>query len=93
MSVFIPNPLANELAEKEALPAVREIAEKAEGIAKATAPVDTGAYRDSIHVESDEHGSRLVAGGGDVDYAVFIEKGTDDTPAFHTLTNAIESAK
>lgn len=34
--------------------ALREIAEKAAARARATAPVLTGAYRDSIRVESDE---------------------------------------
>jgi hypothetical protein len=44
--------------------------------AKATAPVDSGAYRDSIHVETvhtDRMVKRVVA---DVDYAMVVEADT-----------------
>jgi hypothetical protein len=51
-------------------------AEKAAEKAQASAPVDTGAYRDSIHVETvhtDRMVKRVVA---DVDYAMVVEADT-----------------
>lgn len=52
--------------------------------AKAIAPVDTGAYRDSIRYEDGALKS-------DVDYAFVIEVGSNDTPAFAPLRRAAES--
>lgn len=89
---FIPNPLADKLAEEQAKPAVRQATEQAASIAKAIAPRVTGAYADSIHVEEDGDGARLVAGGGDVDYASFVEAGTYKDDAQHVLSRAVEAA-
>lgn len=50
--------------------------DKVVDVAKATAPVDTGAYKASIHQveEPDDDGSRHVDTG--VDYAIYVEYGT-----------------
>ncbi len=88
---FIPNPLVGaelaETAEMEA--ALLSSAEMAAEAAQALAPVLTGAYRDSIHAEAEEGEARLVA---DVPYAVYVEFGTVDTPAFSPLRRGAEAA-
>lgn len=66
---------------------VRRTAEQIAEEARAIAPVATGAYRDSIHVEQEETAAGVVA---DVPYAVFVEFGTSDTPAFAPLRRAAE---
>ena len=48
------------------------------------APVDTGEYRDSIHVAD----GKVVA---DAPHAVVVEFGTNDTPAFAPLRKAAET--
>jgi hypothetical protein len=85
--IFIPKPLLEIELEKGL--DMSSQAEKMAEIARANAPVDTGEYRDSIHVETDGEGSRVVAG---TDHGVWVEIGTEDTPAFHVLTQAAESA-
>ncbi len=77
-------------AVKKALTAHAEkIAERARQIA----PVQSGAYRDSIHVEdadqADRPSVRVVA---DNFKALFIEFGTQDTPRFRVLGRAGEEA-
>lgn len=84
---FFPNPLLE--AELEKGLDMSGPAEAVAEIAKSIAPVLTGAYRDSIHVETDGEGSKVVA---DTEYAVYVEVGTEDTTAFHVLTRAVESA-
>jgi hypothetical protein len=55
--------------------------------AKATAPVLTGAYRNSLE-------KRVVGLDGivfsDIEYAPYLEFGTSDTPTFATLRRASE---
>lgn len=61
--------------------------------AKATAPVDTGEYRDSIHLEDGkEDGEVLVVASAD--HSIYVEYGTRvrGHPAHHTLTNALDAA-
>lgn len=60
--------------------AARNIAARAE----ATAPVLTGTYRDSLHVESDENESRVVS---DVGYALAVEARE------HTLARALAAER
>lgn len=59
--------------------------------AKADAPVDSGAYRDSLRQE------RLPGGGGrviaDVEHAAFVEFGTSRQHAHRTLMTALKAAK
>jgi hypothetical protein len=68
----------------------RTVGEEIVSQAQAVAPVETGAYRDSIHVEADLEGETAVA--ADVDYAVFIEFGTSDTPTFAPLRRGATGA-
>ncbi len=70
--------------------ALRKIAEAQADEARRTAPVDTGAYRDSIHVEEDTSpdGRARVFVIADDPKAVFIEYGSQDTPRFRTLGRA-----
>lgn len=60
--------------------------------AKDTAPVDTGEYRDSIHLEDGEGAEVLIVASAD--HAIYVEHGTrvPGHPAHHTLTNALDSA-
>jgi len=60
--------------------------------AKQTAPVRTGAYRDSIHAEDGPDGSVLVV--SDTDHSIYVEHGTREHghPAHLTLTNALDAA-
>ena len=52
-------------------------AERVEQAMKASAPVDTGAYRDGISVQRDEHPSRPVFHiGSSVPYAGVVEANT-----------------
>ncbi len=92
MTTFIPNPaIASLVARSEAVDHVcEEKAQKVADYAQQTAPVLTGAYRDSIHAVNEGEGARVVA---DIDYAIYLEVGTSDTPAFHTLGNALAAAE
>jgi pectin methylesterase-like acyl-CoA thioesterase len=89
---FIPNfPVIYKLIPKMPIvqAAINIVGQDMEEIARATAPVATGKYRDSIHVIEDGDGIILVA---DDEKAHYIEFGTEDTPAFATLRKAAESA-
>jgi HK97 gp10 family phage protein len=59
-------------------------------LAQQLSPVDTGALRASIHVAAgDTQTSRkVVAGGGAVDYAAYVEYGTSRSPAQPYMTPA-----
>lgn len=60
--------------------------------AVATAPVDTGEYRDSFHVvvgEGRDKKRAAVRVGNTAEHAGFVEFGADRTPAYHTLANAV----
>lgn len=68
--------------------AVDLAAQRAVSEAKATAPVDSGAYRDSIHVEHEQAQHRQVAKVvADVPYALYVEARTGN------LARAIRKAK
>lgn len=71
-------------AEAVAEESARQAAEPIEASAKERVPVDTGALRDSIHIESEvENGvadARVVAGGDSAPYAVFVEFAPDNEP-------------
>ena len=69
-------------------------AEKCAEIARRQAPVVTGRYRDSIHVEQAEGGAAVVADALNTSgegYAAYVEIGTSFTPAHHTLLTALEA--
>lgn len=95
---FIPNPFfEKELAASAELKAAEhEIADKIVDRAKAIAPVVTGNYRDSIHVEdAGEHPEVVADALNDegLSYAAYVEFGTFDTPAQAVLRRALESAE
>lgn len=56
--------------------AVRSEAEKAASRARASAPVDTGEYRDSIHVESDTTDRAVERVVADAPHALVVEAKT-----------------
>lgn len=64
-----------------------------EDLATQLAPVDTGALQASGQVRPNSpDGSmtyQVVFGGGDVDYAVYVEQGTDTNPAQPYLEPAL----
>jgi hypothetical protein len=72
---------------------LRERAARIVETAKASAPVKTGRYRDSIHAEDGPDGSVQIV--SDVPYAAVIELGTRDAgrPAHHTIANALDAAR
>ncbi len=78
----------SEEARDYALRKAREAAQ----YARESAPVATGAYRDSIEAvvveEDDGWKGKVIA---DVPYAVYLEFGTEDTPTFATLRRAGET--
>lgn len=73
---------------------------RVEEVAKATAPVDTGEFRDNIHVvdEPDPDGTRHV--DADAPHSIYVEHGTRQTDrhgrAIHrphyTLSHALDAA-
>lgn len=67
--------------------ALGESAEVGMAYAESIAPVDTGAYRSSFRVERGKGGVRIV---NDDEGAAAIEFGSDDTPAFHVLSQAAD---
>jgi phage gpG-like protein len=66
-------------------------AERVVRAAKELAPVESGRYRESIHVEDDTDGAVLVV--SDVEYAAVIEYGTRDRPAHHVIGTALDAAR
>jgi hypothetical protein len=57
-------------------------AEKIAGEAKGEVPVDTGALKSTIHVEMDDDGAAIVAGGPAAGYAVYVH---EDLTARHPV--------
>jgi hypothetical protein len=88
--LFIETPGLEKLllSAPEVIGAARVKADRVAEEAKVIAPVRTGAYRDSIHVEQDGIESNVVA---DVPYAGFVEFGTEDTPIFAPLRRALSA--
>ncbi|WP_435285240.1 HK97 gp10 family phage protein [Streptomyces bacillaris] len=71
------------------------------GVAKLTAPVDTGLYRDTIHrVERSDPDTGAVHVDAPVHYAIYVEYGTRQTDRNgrrihlprHVLGNALDAA-
>lgn len=87
--------------------AMAERGEKVKALAEATAPVDAGGahpgrYRDSFHLEVGKdggiHGDRAYAtvfNDAETDdgqsLAVFVEYGTENNPAHHTMLRALDA--
>jgi HK97 gp10 family phage protein len=76
---------------------MRRRAEKVKATAEATAPVETGDYKNSFTLSSGARGGirrdraygRVTNTSG---HAVFVEYGTSAQPARHTLRNALRAA-
>jgi len=63
-----------------------------ERLAKRNAPVDTGALRNSIHVETPQQYTRLV--GDSVEYGIYQEEGTrKGVPPTHFMGRAVEGVR
>lgn len=67
--------------------ALEKIGLAAEGYAKRLCPVDTGRLRNSITHTTDDEAAYI---GTNVDYAVYVEMGTVNTPAQPYLKPAVE---
>lgn len=79
MSLFIPNPLAGELAKLQAAPHVENVAEEALALAQAHVSVDTGELQASLHIEDTEDGGKRIVVG--TDHWQFPEFGTSTMAA------------
>jgi hypothetical protein len=92
MGVFQPDEaaIAGLVHEDFVRADLHERADRVVQVAQATAPVDTGRYRSSIHKEDGPDGSVLIA--SNVDYAVYLEFGTRRMRAFRTLGSALDAA-
>jgi hypothetical protein len=91
---FVPNPAADDLvaAMPELEPVMSSLASSAASTARGLAPVDTGAYRDSIGSESGlEGGERMANVYADAEHAQYVEFGTSRVPPFAVLRRAAET--
>lgn len=74
--------------------AIRNTAEAIASGAQSRVPVDTGALRDSIHVDKVGDGSyAVIAGSSKVFYGHLVEHGTVKTPAHPFLIPAAEAER
>ena len=88
---YVPNfPVIEAAGEFYGHLAMAQLVPEIEAEAKSLAPVETGAYRDSI--TSTISGTKGVV-SANIRYAVYLEFGTSDTPVFATLRQASESVK
>lgn len=93
--IIIPNPAGIALIGFEPTVGIQLgiKAARIAGVAKSIAPVDTGAFRDSIDsdVVRGEAGfeGRVTT---DSPYWFYLEYGTSDTPTFATLRRALEAS-
>lgn len=88
-SGFIPNPgfVPALLAAAEMKAAMLVVAKEKLEKAQALAPVDTGTFRGSLHIESEGPSVQIVT---DDPKWVYLEYGTEDTPVFATLRRSLE---
>jgi hypothetical protein len=81
-----------EIASGPAMVAVMQArAKDGEAFAKSIAPVETGAYRDSIQgkVEMTDEGAVAIVEAADP-ASFYIEVGTEDTPTFAVLQKTLD---
>jgi len=91
MNKFVPNPNFEAEWNQEQGPETKgEIAEKVLAGAQAVAPVLTGAYQDSLHIQVDGEENVYVVAG--VEYGDEVEFGTSDTPTFAPLRRGISAS-
>lgn len=76
---------ATRRARRLSLPEIEDVAGQIADLARSSAPVLTGAYRNRIGVEVEGTQVRVVDTD---DTAIHKEYGTSDTPAHAALTNA-----
>ena len=80
--------------DQKTVDALKDLAEDIADGARERVPVDSGALRDSIHVEDRGHGVvAVVAGDTDVYYGHIVENGSVNAPAQPFLTPAYEAEK
>jgi hypothetical protein len=86
---YVPNPAATKQLSVDPMMMAMLAQAAAQGAtnARAIAPVETGAYRDSIHPETEPGRGLVVA---DIRYASFIEFGTSDTQTYAVLRRATD---
>lgn len=82
---FVANPGFAAQVTRENVDEMREAARAAQQIARSTAPVDDGDYRDGIEVIDEPDGATLV--GRDWK-SHWVEFGSRNNPASRNLTNA-----
>ncbi|MFD8072157.1 HK97 gp10 family phage protein [Streptomyces sp. NPDC059718] len=70
---------------------LHERASRVVDVAQATAPVESGRFRDSIHDEDGPDGEVLVV--SDLEYSVYVELGTRDQAPHHTIATALDAAR
>jgi hypothetical protein len=81
--VLAENALVNE--------ALDDRADRILAVALTLVPVRTGKLKATGRVEDTPEGKRVVFGGGEVDYAGYVEFGTEDTPTFAYLRRAADA--
>ena len=82
---FVPNRGFQDQVARENVDKMRSAAREAADIARSTAPVDQGDYRDGIEVIDEVDGATLAG----TDYkSHWIEFGSENNPATRNLTNA-----
>ena len=67
----------------------RDAADETVKRARAKVPVDTGELKNSIRAEGEE----AKVGGGDVDYAQLVDRGSVNNAPSHFWSEAVEEAK
>ncbi|BAC73226.1 hypothetical protein AQJ43_23750 [Streptomyces avermitilis] len=93
MGAFQPNKVAIEALgfEDFVQQDLHERAGRVVDVAQATAPVDSGRFRDSIHAEDGSDGEILVV--SDLEYSVYVELGTREQAPHNTIATALDAAR
>jgi hypothetical protein len=79
--IFKRNEAGIDAVKQQGKDYLLKLAEKGVETAKELVPVDTGALRDSIEIQSIDNADNSIKYGSDLGYAYLIEKGTRNTPA------------
>jgi hypothetical protein len=85
ITVFEAQAIAEARAALAANGGLRDIAEQIVGVARGSAPVESGEWMNSMQVTGG--GDKVYASSTD-DESIYKEYGTSDTPAHGTMTNA-----
>lgn len=84
---FLPNPGLEAELTRELTGEMEAVAERVASAARAIAPVVSGDYLASIHVEVIDGKATVVAG---TDHAIYLEFGTEFMEAEHIMSRAAE---